>query len=325
MSSSDDNWNKNGSRLGASPDPRRDAEAAELGGTGQAPNLQNLGETNQAPNRQDLGGTGQAPNLQNLGETGQAPNLQNLGETNQAPNRQDLGGTGQAPNRQDLGGTEQAPNLQEISIEEALRFNASLNLEAARVLAIQRQLGLFADGRLGSVELALALYAYQSGQPSLQADGKLSLATLSNLEAQPEWPFERQAQVLGPDAISAHFRWEQFRSTGDNQSVPEAMRGNVRLLCEQLEQLVDALGARPMRILSGWRSEWWNHRLGASPKSLHLQGLAADFVVEGVRPSRVRQALESLIEQGRIRDGGIGRYATYTHYDLREASARWNG
>ncbi|MDX9723969.1 MAG: hypothetical protein RBU37_24680, partial [Myxococcota bacterium] len=34
----------------------------ELGGTGQAPNLQEVGGTGQAPNRQEVGGTGQAPN-----------------------------------------------------------------------------------------------------------------------------------------------------------------------------------------------------------------------------------------------------------------------
>lgn len=132
-------------------------------------------------------------------------------------------------------------------------------------------------------------------------------------------------ELSGNTKISPHFTWSEFSSTGDHLPVPELYQDNVRFLCEQLEILRKALGNRRIQIISGWRSSWWNKRIGASDNSEHLLGMAADFTVDGIKPSQVRRVLENLIERGEIYDGGVGRYTNFTHYDIGEEARRWNG
>ena len=43
----------------------------------------------------------------------------------------------------------------------------------------------------------------------------------------------------------------------------------------------------------------------------------------GVSPSDVHARIESLIQQGRMLQGGLGLYRTFVHYDIRGARARW--
>ncbi|MFA5625738.1 MAG: D-Ala-D-Ala carboxypeptidase family metallohydrolase [Bradymonadales bacterium] len=133
--------------------------------------------------------------------------------------------------------------------------------------------------------------------------------------------------VLSPPIsgkITPNFTLSEFMSTGDKLSVPMEYHDNLRFLCKQLEVLRKVLGNRRIKIVSGWRSEWWNKRIGGDPQSEHLLGMAADFTVDGIRPSAVRRVLESLIDRGEIYDGGVGRYANYTHYDVGADSRRWN-
>lgn len=124
--------------------------------------------------------------------------------------------------------------------------------------------------------------------------------------------------------ITPHFRWEEFASKGDGVAVPEVYRANVRALCQQLEIIRRILGNRSMTIVSGWRSEWWNLRVGGYAYSAHKEGLAADFTVDGIPPSAVRRLIESLMERGDLYDGGLGRMAQFTHYDIAQSHERWN-
>jgi len=38
----------------------------------------------------------------------------------------------------------------------------------------------------------------------------------------------------------------------------------------------------------------------------------------------VADAIEFLINTGMLKEGGVGRYNTFTHYDIRGTRARWN-
>jgi uncharacterized protein YcbK (DUF882 family) len=55
--------------------------------------------------------------------------------------------------------------------------------------------------------------------------------------------------------------------------------------------------------------------------SQHLKGTAADIVVKGITPERVAKYAETLLPKS----GGIGRYKTFTHVDVRSVKSRWNG
>lgn len=74
----------------------------------------------------------------------------------------------------------------------------------------------------------------------------------------------------------------------------------------------------PVIISSGYRCGIHNKAVGGSPRSQHLEGKAADIVVWGVGPAKVRQYLANFY-------GGVGSYRTFTHVDVRGYKARWIG
>lgn len=76
----------------------------------------------------------------------------------------------------------------------------------------------------------------------------------------------------------------------------------------------------PLRVLSGLRCEEHNRKVGGAVKSQHLLGTAADISVVGVSPWVVANYIEKT-----AKPGGLGRYDTFTHVDVREGRARWGG
>lgn len=62
-----------------------------------------------------------------------------------------------------------------------------------------------------------------------------------------------------------------------------------------------------------------NKAVGGASHSQHLLGNAADIKVTGVSPDVVATFLEHAHP-----DGGIGRYNTFTHVDVRGTAARWD-
>jgi len=85
-----------------------------------------------------------------------------------------------------------------------------------------------------------------------------------------------------------------------------------------LQQVRDHFGV-PIRITSGCRCEKHNAAIGGSPRSQHMLGKAADFVVRGVDPGEVAR----YIDEQWPNTLGLGRYGTFTHVDVRRGKARW--
>ena len=84
----------------------------------------------------------------------------------------------------------------------------------------------------------------------------------------------------------------------------------------------DHLG-KSISINSGYRSPNHNKKIGGAKASQHLLGTASDIVVDGVKPSEVAKAIVQLIGEGKMKEGGLKAYATFTHYDIRGFKARW--
>ncbi|ATA76943.1 conserved hypothetical protein [Capnocytophaga canimorsus] len=123
--------------------------------------------------------------------------------------------------------------------------------------------------------------------------------------------------------LTTHFTKKEF-DCRDGSTMPSQAFENVKQLAEQLQVLRDYLGKK-ITINSGYRSKAYNATLkGASPKSQHLLGKAADIVIEGMTPKKVAETIEKLIAQGKMKQGGIGIYKTFTHYDIRGVKARWD-
>lgn len=123
--------------------------------------------------------------------------------------------------------------------------------------------------------------------------------------------------------LTTNFTKQEFECR-DGSAMPSEVLENVKLLAKELQVLRDFVGKK-ITINSGYRSKAYNATLkGASPKSQHLLGKAADIVIEGMTPKQVAAAIEKLIADGKMKQGGIGVYKTFTHYDIRGVKARWD-
>ena len=108
-----------------------------------------------------------------------------------------------------------------------------------------------------------------------------------------------------------------------NFDMPDEVLDNLKMLAVQLE-IIRAHFNAPVNINSAYRSLEYNRSIGSNDTSQHVLGKAADIVVDGYTPDEVADAIEFLIETGMIKQGGLGRYNTFTHYDTRGTRARWN-
>lgn len=122
--------------------------------------------------------------------------------------------------------------------------------------------------------------------------------------------------------LTRNFKWEEFACKSGAKFTTDVER-NIRTLAAQLEVIREAAGGRSIRINSGYRSPAHNTKIGGAKNSQHLLGKAADIVISGMTPSQTADLIEKLIAEGKIMQGGVGRYATFTHYDIRGTASRW--
>jgi len=78
---------------------------------------------------------------------------------------------------------------------------------------------------------------------------------------------------------------------------------------------------RAVTITSAYRTPPHNQAVGGTTYSQHQYGTAADIKVSGVSPKEVAAYAERLLPN----KGGIGKYNTFTHIDVRGACSRWKG
>lgn len=90
-------------------------------------------------------------------------------------------------------------------------------------------------------------------------------------------------------------------------------------LIDVLQTIRDHFGV-PVTIHSGHRCPAYNRRVGGASRSQHMKGTAADFTVQDVTNNTVQSYVLELMA-GR---GGVGRYRTFTHVDVRPGPARWD-
>jgi hypothetical protein len=192
---------------------------------------------------------------------------------------------------------------------------------------------LSVDGVFGPQTLG-AVRSFQRSN-GLQVDGVVGPRTAAALNrsggqqpAQEERPAQGEqpaapGRPLADGAASAHFRLSEF-ACRDGTAVPERYIPNVIRLAAQLEVLRAELGGAGIHINSGYRTPAYNEGLdGAATNSQHLTAKAADISVSGHTPRQVADTIERLIREGKMEDGGMGRYSTFVHYDVRGSRARW--
>ena len=122
--------------------------------------------------------------------------------------------------------------------------------------------------------------------------------------------------------ITKNFDLKEF-ACNDGTTVPDILLPNVIELAKNLQVIRDALG-KPVHINSGYRTVDYNKKVGGVSNSQHVIAKAADITVSGLTPKEVHAVIEGLIAQGKVRQGGLGLYDTFVHYDVRGTKARWD-
>ena len=121
--------------------------------------------------------------------------------------------------------------------------------------------------------------------------------------------------------LSKNFNLKEFESK-DGSSTPLEITKNLQELAINLQVFRDKIGT-PITINSGYRSPKHNEAIGGVRDSQHVLGFAGDLKVKGMRPTEVHAMIENLIKEGKMKQGGLGLYPTFVHYDIRGTKARW--
>ena len=125
------------------------------------------------------------------------------------------------------------------------------------------------------------------------------------------------------NTLTKNFTFKEFESK-DGAKMPQDVKENIKLLATELEKIRSAFKS-PIKINSGYRSPKHNASIGGASNSYHMKGMAADFNVEGRTPRQVVSIIEQMIADGLLKQGGLGLYDNWVHYDIRGSKARWNG
>lgn len=119
----------------------------------------------------------------------------------------------------------------------------------------------------------------------------------------------------GNTALTKNFKVREFACRDGSDVIFISMD-----LVEILQKIRDHFG-KAVTINSAYRTVAYNKKVGGATYSQHLYGTAADIVVKGVAPETVAAYAETLLPKS----GGVGRYASFTHVDVRAAKSRWKG
>lgn len=124
----------------------------------------------------------------------------------------------------------------------------------------------------------------------------------------------------GSTYLSKNFRQKEFDCHGNGCCSNTVLDSK---LVEYLQKIRDHFG-KAVNITSAYRCTTHNKKIGGATKSYHIQGKAADIVVQGVTPREVAKYAESI---GIL---GIGLYETskdgyFTHIDTRTTKFFWYG
>ena len=116
-----------------------------------------------------------------------------------------------------------------------------------------------------------------------------------------------------------NFTPEEFACKCGECSIPYPDR--IRHLAWTLQYMRNTTG--PIKINSAYRCPDHNKAVGGSEHSQHMECTAADIFCVGMTPEETADFLEHLMKCGAIPNGGLGRYKTFTHIDIRDYPARW--
>jgi uncharacterized protein YcbK (DUF882 family) len=105
-----------------------------------------------------------------------------------------------------------------------------------------------------------------------------------------------------------------------NTDPPRSLWPSLLAVTKVADEARHRLG-KPLRINSAYRSPAYNRAISGAIASIHVRGGALDL---SGSPATLHKILTQMRAEGLFR-GGIGRYKTFTHVDVRGKNADWNG
>jgi len=108
--------------------------------------------------------------------------------------------------------------------------------------------------------------------------------------------------------------------------MPDDVLKNIKSLAVQLQVLRERSN-EPISINSAYRCKSHNHAIGGVKNSQHVLGKAADIVIDNFTPNETADIIENMLRNEFLPSfniGGLGRYNTFTHVDIRGYMARWD-
>lgn len=114
--------------------------------------------------------------------------------------------------------------------------------------------------------------------------------------------------------LTKNFSKSEFECKGDCE-MPKEVLYNIQKVANQLQVIRDRVNV-PIKVNSAYRCLEYNRSIGSNDSSQHVLGNAVDIVIKGYTPNEVADLIEQLIDEGDILQGGLGRYNTFSHYDI---------
>jgi uncharacterized protein YcbK (DUF882 family) len=121
--------------------------------------------------------------------------------------------------------------------------------------------------------------------------------------------------------LTKNFTKAEFESK-DGAPMPLEVLQNIKTLAGQLQIIRDEIG-KPITITSGYRSPQHNKAINGAKDSYHVRGMAADITAAGLSPIELRNVIKKLMDEGKIKAGGLKAYKSWVHYDFRGNYTTW--
>ena len=93
------------------------------------------------------------------------------------------------------------------------------------------------------------------------------------------------------------------------------------LFCPNLIEVLEKIRSnfnKPVIINSGYRTPWYNLKVGGAENSYHCKGMAADIRIKGVSTDKIAKYASEIMKN----HGGVIRYTNFVHVDVREGYYR---
>jgi uncharacterized protein YcbK (DUF882 family) len=127
---------------------------------------------------------------------------------------------------------------------------------------------------------------------------------------------------LGKMRLTKNFTRQEF-DCKDGTIVPQKYMANLQELANNLQILRDCIEEPVLITGSGYRTESHNKKVGGAKNSQHLTASAADINAKNYTPKELADFIEKLIDLKQMKQGGLGVYRGFVHYDIRGTKARW--